>query len=85
MAARRRAKGAGMVYLKHGCYYGRWYTAAGGRANRKLGPARKPGTAVGLTQAQAEKRLRELMSAVELTTNPERTMAVLGQALLGHG
>ena len=84
MASKRRAKGAGMVYLKHGCYYGRWYTAAGGRANRKLGPARKPGTSQGLTRAQAEKRLREAMSAVAVTTDPDRTVATLGDALLAQ-
>src|SRR5918995_991630 len=82
MASKRRAKGAGMVYLKHGCYYGRWYTAGGGRANRKLGSARKPGTSQGLTRAQAEKRLREAMSAVAVTTDPDRTLATLGDALL---
>src|SRR3954453_21766998 len=66
----RRSNGAGTVFIKHGNYYGRWYTPAGGRANRKLGPVRRPGTASGLTRAQAEKRLREMMSARDLTTRP---------------
>src|SRR5687767_3904346 len=84
MGSKRRAKGAGTVYLKHGCYYGRWYTVDGGRANRKLGPARKPSTATGLTRAQAEKRLRELMSEVHVTTDADRTMPELGRALLAQ-
>ena len=58
MTREKRANGAGTVHIKHGSYYGRWQTASGGRANRKLGPGRRPGTAVGLTRAQAEKRLR---------------------------
>jgi hypothetical protein len=65
-----------MVYLKHGCYYGRWYTAAGGRANRKLGPARKPGTAVGLTQAQAEKRLVDQPVEIELESQLRPRLSV---------
>jgi hypothetical protein len=84
MGSKRRANGAGMVYLKHGCYYGRWYTPGGGRTNRKLGPARKPGNATGLTRAQAERRLRELMAEVQVTTNADRTLADLGGALLAQ-
>jgi len=67
----RRSNGAGTVFIKHGNYYGRWYAADGGRTNRKLGPVRRPGTAAGLTRAQAEKRLRELMDRVHSTSNPE--------------
>jgi hypothetical protein len=84
MARSRRSNGAGTVFIKHGNYYGRWYTTAGGRTNRKLGPVRRPGTASGLTRAQAEKRLRELMSVVQVITDPDRTVATAGQALLDH-
>lgn len=84
MGRARRANGAGNVYVKHGNYYGRWYSAAGGRTNRKLVPVRRPGSSVGLTRAQAEKRLREIMSAVQVTSDPEHTVAVLGRALLGQ-
>jgi hypothetical protein len=80
----RRSNGAGTVFIKHGSYYGRWYTAAGGRANRRLGPVRRPGAAAGLTRAQAEKRLREVMEVVQITTDPDITIAVAGQALLAR-
>jgi hypothetical protein len=84
MGSKRRAKGTGTVYLKQGCYYGRWYTVDGGRANRKLGPARRPGNATGLTRPQAEKRLRELMAEVRVTTDADRTLSELGGALLAQ-
>jgi hypothetical protein len=56
----------------------------GGRTNRKLGPVRRPGTAAGLTRAQAEKRLRSIMDAVEIRTDPELTVATVGVALLAQ-
>ena len=62
MPSSRRANGAGNISIKHGAYYGRWYTDEGGQANRKLGQVRRPGTRDGLTRGQAEKRLRELMA-----------------------
>jgi len=82
MARVKRANGAGTVYIKHGCFYGRWATADGGRANRKLGPVRTPGTREGLTRTQAEKRLREFISVVQVVSDPERTVETVGQALL---
>ena len=82
MARTKRANGAGTVYIKNGSYYGRWITVEGGRTNRKLGRVRQPGTRDGITRTQAEKRLRELMAAVQVTSDPERTMAMAGQALL---
>src|SRR4051812_9948185 len=78
----RRSNGAGTVFIKHGNYYGRWYAPDGGRMNRKLGPVRRPGTAAGLTRAQAEKRLRELMVHVHSTSNPDVTVSTAGQALM---
>jgi integrase len=85
MTSSRRANGAGTVYIKHGSYYGRWYALDGGRSNRKLGPVRRPGSASGLTRAQAEKRLRDFMSTtVALAPDPERTIALLGAALLAR-
>jgi integrase len=84
MTREKRANGAGTVYIKHGSYYGRWLTASGGRANRKLGPVRRPGTAVGLTRAQAEKRLRAVMDEVEVRSDPEMTVATAGVALLAQ-
>ena len=84
MASNRRARGSGTVYIKWGNYYGRWYAATGGRTNRKLGPVRRPGTATGLTRAQAEKRLRAVMDERELRTDPELTVAMAGKALLAQ-
>src|SRR5688500_4039715 len=84
MASTRRARGSGTVYIKWGNYYGRWYTATGGRRNRKLGPVRRPGTATGLTRAQAEKRLRALIDEIPITADPDRTVASVGVVLLSH-
>jgi hypothetical protein len=84
MTRSRRANGAGNVYIKHGQYYGRWYTLAGGRTNRKLGPVRRPGSASGLTRAQAEKRLRAIMDEVQVSTEPGLTVATAGVALLAQ-
>jgi hypothetical protein len=74
MSTSKRANGAGMIFIKHGAYYGRWYTSTGARTARKLGPVRRPGTASGLTRAQAEKRLRSLMDTVQATVDPDRTV-----------
>jgi hypothetical protein len=52
--------------------------------NRKLGPVRRPGTREGLTRTQAEKRLRELMETIQVTTDPDRTVAIAGEALLAQ-
>ena len=82
MARTKRANGAGTVYIKNGSYYGRWITVEGGRTNRRLGRVRQPGTRDGITRTQAEKRLRELMATVQVTSDPERTMGLAGQALL---
>jgi integrase len=84
MAREKRANGAGTVYIKHGSYYGRWLTAGGGRANRKLGPVRRPGSAEGITRAQAERRLQALMASTEVTTDARRTIESVGQLLLAQ-
>ncbi len=84
MSREKRANGAGTIYIKHGSYYGRWLTQSGGRTNRKLGPVRRPGTAAGLTRAQAERRLRAVMDQVEVRTDPELTVATAGVALLAQ-
>ena len=76
MARAKRRYGTGTVYIKHGSYYGKWWTPAGGRANRKIGPTRRPGSADGLTRAEAERRLRELMAEVIVTSAPDRTFAL---------
>ena len=45
---------------------------------------RRPGTRDGLTRTQAEKQLRELTQTVQVTSDPERTMTIAGQALLAR-
>jgi integrase len=79
-----RAYGTGAIYIKHGAYYGRWVTADGGRANRRLGRARRPGGQDGLTMKEAEARLRELIDEVDHVSDPSRTVADAGRALLEH-
>lgn len=52
---------------------------------RKLGPCRRPGSRDGLTRAQAEVRLRELIAQTVLPANPERlTFDQVGQRYLQH-
>jgi integrase len=81
MARSRRAYGSGSLRIENGIWYGRWYTATGGRANRRVGPARSPGTTDGLTKRQAERKLRELMdgNAGRVTTNASRTIKHVGK------
>ena len=84
MTRTKRPNGAGQLYIKHGNYYGRWIKESGGRANRKLGPVRRPGSNAGLTRAQAERRLQQLMAVAEAVSEPTRTIEVVGQALIGR-
>jgi integrase len=79
-----RSRGSGTLYIKHDAYYGRWLTDDGGRANRWIGPVRRPGTRNGLTRAEAEKRLRNLIDDVRQVSNPDRTVEDVGAALLDH-
>jgi hypothetical protein len=91
MARHRRAYGTGTLYVQNGIYYGRWYTAAGGRANRRIGPVRTPGTTEGLTTKGAEAKLRQLMdgTAGRVVSDPGRTIEHVGrlhaERLLGQG
>lgn len=85
MSRTRRANGAGRVYIKHGSYYGRRPTSAGAHTNRRLGPVRRPGSSDGLTRSQAERRLRELMTAMAaapMVPDPGITIARAGQAFV---
>ena len=81
MAQRRRAYGSGSLYAENGVYYGRWYTEAGGYANRRVGPVRKPGSTEGFTKKQAEAKLREIMDGAGgrlITTPPGPSTALAG-------
>jgi hypothetical protein len=81
MARNRRAYGTGTLYIENDVYYGRWHTAAGGRANRRVGPVRKTGSTDGLTKKQAEARLRQLIDGTpgRVTTDATRTIEHVGR------
>jgi integrase len=83
MARSRRAYGSGSLRIENGMWYGRWRTAAGGNANRSIGPARKPGSTEGLTKTQAEAKLREKMdgTAGRVTADSTRTVEHVGDLL----
>ncbi|HUY58605.1 MAG TPA: site-specific integrase [Solirubrobacteraceae bacterium] len=59
----RRDYGTGALRIYRGGWYGAWYAADGRRINRKIGPARTPGKADGLTKAQAEQKFRQMREA----------------------
>jgi integrase len=84
MARSRRAYGSGSLRPENGSWYGRWRTAAGGNANRRVGPMRTPGTKDGLTKKQAERKLREMMDGAggRVTTDPSRTIEHVGRLLI---
>ncbi len=70
MAMPKRSYGAGHVYAKWGAWYGRWRTSDGRQLNRRLGPAREPGTATGLTRREVERIFRKVREAEETAPRP---------------
>lgn len=64
-AAPKRGYGTGQLYVHNDKYYGRWRTPDGRKLNRLVGPLRAPGTADGLTRAEAERAFRKLQDAEE--------------------
>lgn len=89
----KRAYGSGSLFERNGAWYGKWRTD-GRQVLRRLGPKRSRGAADGLTKAQAEARLRELMAAVaaedvrpaaDKTRRPHAyTIAELGDLFIAH-
>jgi len=70
--------------VKADAYYGKW-RVHGRQVRRKLGPRRLPGTRTGLTRAQAEARLRELMAETTLPASAERlTFEEMGRRYVQH-
>jgi integrase len=70
--------------VKSDAYYGKW-RVHGRQVMRKLGPRREPGTRIGLTRAQAEARLRELMAETSLPASTERlTFEEMGRRYIAH-
>jgi len=78
--ARKRSYGTGSLYQKHDDWYGRWRTPSG-RANRRVGPVRKPGTREGLTRTEAERKLQAMIDEEEarVTADPGRTIEHVAQ------
>ena len=72
----KRGRGTGHLYEKWGSYYGRWRTLDGRNVNRIVGPVRTPGSADGLTRAQAERAFRRLQDAEERVPRPVRGAAI---------
>ncbi|HWV85039.1 MAG TPA: tyrosine-type recombinase/integrase [Capillimicrobium sp.] len=70
----RRAYGSGSLTERNGSWYGAW-RLNGKQVSRKVGPVRTRGNADGMTRAQAEARLRELMAHVK----PEDVKSAPGQ------
>src|SRR5690348_14910546 len=67
----RRAYGTGSIVTRGDNYYGKW-RVGNRQIMRKLGPVRKVGTSTGLTKAQAEARLRKLISETTYVAPEER-------------
>jgi integrase len=69
--ASRRSYGTGSLFIhptvQPPTWYGQWRTSGRGRLKRKIGLVRQPGSRDGLTRAQAEAKLRERMSEVQVT------------------
>jgi integrase len=89
--APRRAPGTGTLYTRtdsagRETWYAKWGTAPN-QVKRAIGPKRTPGTRDGLTRAQAEKKLRDLMGEEQprKTTVGERlTIAEVGRRYRVH-
>lgn len=82
--AARRSTGTGALEIrkdKQGreTYYGRFY-ASGRQVRKRLGRKRADGTRDGLTKAQAEKALRDVMAATEANPPTERTTHTIESA-----
>jgi hypothetical protein len=84
----RRAPGMGsLIVLRDGLgketWHGKW-SVDGIQIKRRVGPKRKAGTREGLTRAQAERKLRELMATVEPSrpVSDALTISDLGQRYL---
>lgn len=66
----KRSYGTGHLYVKGGAWYGRWRTSDARHLNRRLGPAREPGTSTGLTRREVERLFRKVRAAEEVAPRP---------------
>jgi integrase len=88
--APRRSPGMGSLLARRDgggreTWYGKW-SVDGVQIKRRVGPKRKAGTREGLTRAQAETKLRELMATVEPSrpVSDALTIEDLGQRYRAH-
>jgi hypothetical protein len=75
LAGRRRPRGTGRIFQKHGNWYGQWQGLT-----RKLGPVRPPGSREGLTRGMAEARLRDRISEMSNVAPRVTERATVGDA-----
>src|SRR4051812_26410533 len=88
----KRAYGSGSIVERRGDYYGKW-RVDGKQVWRLLGPKRSRGESDGLTRAQAEARLRQLMAEhaaqaaakkAKKQSEPTKTIRQLAELYLEH-
>ena len=91
VAMAKRSYGTGSLYVARDArgretWYGRWQAPGGGKANRRLGPKRQPGSREGLNGVQAERELRRRMDAdaVVVARGAQRTIAEAGVEYVDH-
>ena len=82
----RRDHGSGTLYPVTNAkgeqwWFGRWHNGKS-RPNRRIGLVRKRGSKEGLTQTEAEKRLREMMDAEPPPPETESTVIYASERLL---
>lgn len=66
----KRAYGTGSLAVKHGAWYGRWWTLDGRRLQRRMGEVRSSGSSGELTRREAESELRRMILAEEARPMP---------------
>ena len=86
--ARRRPYGTGSLSVRSSRRAGEtWYAQIwldGRRVKRALGPKRQPGSSDGLTRAQAERKLRQLLDQAKPPPAERLTVEEVGSLLLTH-
>jgi integrase len=87
----RRSYGTGSLLITRqadgtGVYYGKFRDQTGQQVKRRIGPVRTPHKPDGLTKAQAEARLRDLIATVQAAAPFEhaRTLAAAAGAWTAH-
>jgi integrase len=91
VAVAKRSYGTGSLYVARDgggreSWYGRWQSPGGGKAKRRIGLKRQPGSREGLTRVQAERELRRRLDAdaVVLARGQQRTITEAGAEYVDH-